>query len=361
MRPSAPENAPRRTRTSSLGALLLAGLLACGGGGENKAPAPAPATTPVISTFTVSPTTITTAQDVTLAWTVTGSTTLQIDPGAVPVTGTSTTLRATATTTYTLRASNTAGNATATATVTLTPTSTVRIGYLHHSTGGNIWGGGVPAYFTTYNGAHGTHYQITEVTYPRTNGGYPWANYPYDYWNLWVNHTGTQQDRGELNLDQLAAQYEVIVFKHCYPVSSIGPDSDCNPASISSSIQTIANYRMQYEALKTRMKQFPNTKFILWTGAALTQASTSPANAQRARDFFTWVKSTWDQPGDNIFLWDFFELETEGGNYLKPAYAASTSDSHPNSTFSAAVAPYIGRRIVDVIEGRGDTGPRDGK
>ena len=32
---------------------------------------------------------------------------------------------------------------------------------------------------------------------------YPWANYPYDYWNLWVKHTGSSRDRGELNLDDL--------------------------------------------------------------------------------------------------------------------------------------------------------------
>jgi len=332
---------------------------ACGGGGESKAQTQPQS--PHISAFTVSPSTISSAQEVTLNWVVSDATSLVVDPGSISVTGTSATIRVGATTTFTLRATNATGSATAQATVSLVSASAIRIGYLHHSTGGNIWAGGVPAYFTSYNGAHGTHYQITDVTYPNTGGGYPWANYPYDYWNLWVNHTGTQQDQGELNLDQLVALYDVIVFKHCFPVSSIGPDSNCNPPSISSNTQTIANYQLQYNALKARMKQFPNTKFILWTGAALTQGSTSSANAQRSRDFFTWVKNTWDQPGDNIFIWDFFELETEGGNYLKDAYAANASDSHPNSAFSGTVAPYIGRRIVDLIEGRGDTGRVDGK
>ena len=253
------------------------------------------------------------------------------------------------------------GGSASTSPVTPVPQTPIRIGYLHHSTGGNIWAGGVQGFITTYNSAHGTGYQITEVTYPSTAGGYPWVNYPYDYWNLWVSRTGSQQDRGELNLDQLTAQFDVIVFKHCFPVSSIGPDSDCNPPSVSSGIQTIANYQLQYNALKTRMKQFPGTRFILWTGAAQTQATVSSASAQRARDFFTWVKTSWDQPGDNIFLWDFFELETEGGNVLKDAYAVSASDPHPNAAFSRVVAPYIGKRIVDVIEGRGDTGRMDGK
>jgi hypothetical protein len=90
---------------------------------------------------------------------------------------------------YSVVVSNSAGNATsteATLTVTALPSGTVHIAYLHHSTGGNIWDGGVPAFFTSYNAAHGTHYQITAITYPDTGGGYPWENYPYDYWHLWV-------------------------------------------------------------------------------------------------------------------------------------------------------------------------------
>ena len=240
------------------------------------------------------------------------------------------------------------------------PAGVVRIAYLHHSTGGNIWGGGVPEYFTAYNAAHGTTYQITAITYPQapatgytSSTGYPWANYPYDYWNLWVNHTGSSQDRGELNLDQIAANYDVIMFKHCFPVSSVVAD-DGNP-SVSSSTQTLANYKLQYAALKARMAQFPTKKFVVWTGAALRQADTNAANAQRAQDFFNWVKNTWDQPGDNIFVWDFYALETEGTLYLKDAYASS-GDSHPNATFSTTVAPYVSQRIIDVIEGRGDTG-----
>ena len=239
-------------------------------------------------------------------------------------------------------------------TVTAGSSGAVRIAYLHHSTGGNVWAGGIPAFFTAYNAAHGTKYQITEITYPATSGGYPWANYPYDYWNLWVNHTGASQDQGELNLDQIDANYDVIVFKHCYPVSDI--EADNGSPSLSSPYQTMANYQLQYAALKTRMKQFPTKKFILWTGPARNIGSTSPANALRAQSFVSWVKSTWNEPGDNIFLWDFYALETAGtAPYMNDTFASAASDPHPNPTFSATVAPYISQRIVDVIEGRGDT------
>ncbi len=66
------------------------------------------------------------------------------------------------------------------------------------------------------------------------------------------------------------------------------------------------------------------------------------------------MKGTWDEKGDNIFVWDFRELETEGGLYLKPAHADGPANAHPSRAFAAQAAPLLGRRIVDVIEGRGD-------
>lgn len=245
------------------------------------------------------------------------------------------------------------------ANIVLAPTTAtpVRIIYLHHSTGGNIWEGGVPDVISSYNSSHGTDYLITERAYP--DSPYPWENYPYDYWKLWVDTTGATGYLGQDTLDVLAGAYDVIVFKHCFPVSEI--EADTGTPDITSSRKSIENYKLQYNALKARMRQFPTKKFIVWTGAALTKDSTTPENAERARQFFTWVRNSWDEKGDNIFVWDFWSLETEGGLYLKPAYAADASDSHPNAAFSTTVAPYIGRRIIDVIEGGGDSGTITGK
>jgi hypothetical protein len=223
--------------------------------------------------------------------------------------------------------------------------------YLHHSTGGCIWDGGVPEWIADYNSSNATRYSIEEVAYP-SSGGYGWQNYPYDYWNIWINHEGTDPYMGEDTLEILTASHDVIVFKHCFPVSHIAEDS--GSPDIASSTKSIENYRLQYDALREKMHAFPDNRFIVWTGAALVEASTNEAEGTRARQFFTWVKETWDVPGDNIFVWDFFELETEGGLYLLDEHAASAGDSHPNATFSATVAPYCAQRIVDVIQGLGD-------
>jgi hypothetical protein len=226
----------------------------------------------------------------------------------------------------------------------------VKIIFLHHSTGGVIWGGGVENYISNYNSSHGTDYIIEERAYP-DGTNYPWANYPYDYWKIWVDATGPTYS-GQDTLVTLTADYDVIVFKHCFPVSNIEADTG-NP-DITSDTKSLENYKLQYNALKTRMHQYPTKKFIVWTGAALIQEETTPENAERARQFFQWVRESWDEKGDNIFVWDFWTLETEGGLYLKQAYSAG--DSHPNGSFAATVAPYFGKRIVDVIEGAGDTG-----
>lgn len=74
---------------------------------------------PTISSFTANPTTITSGQPVTLSWSVSNSTYNIVDPQAGPVRGTQVVVMPTATTTYTLNATNQYGRTTATVTVTV--------------------------------------------------------------------------------------------------------------------------------------------------------------------------------------------------------------------------------------------------
>ncbi len=229
--------------------------------------------------------------------------------------------------------------------------------YLHHSTGGDIWNGGVPEALAAYSAENGFDYRISEIAFPKNNP-YGWNNYPYDNWNIWVNHAGLEEYMEEPTLEILTRTYEVISFKHCFPVSNIGPDT--GSVNVASAEKKAENYKLQYNALKAKMRQFPNTRFIVWTGAANWPGATNEDEANRARAFFQWVKEDWDEKGDNIYVWDFFELETGGGLYLLPENG-NYEDSHPNSTFSAVAAPLFVKRLVDVIEGRGDTGSLTGR
>ena len=228
----------------------------------------------------------------------------------------------------------------------------VSIIFLHHSTGNGVWNGGMPQLFAEYNTDNDTNYRIVERTYP-SGSPYEWKNYPFDYWNIWINHGGEKYYMEEPTLVTLTESYDVIVWKHCYPVSSVVPDT--GKPDISSEVKSIENYKLQYEALKNKMHEYPDTRFVVWTGAALVKNDTNEEDAKRAKQFFDWVRTTWDEKGDNIFLWDFWELETEGGLYLKDGYASDVNNSHPNDKFNSYTAPLAVERIVDVIEGRGDS------
>lgn len=241
--------------------------------------------------------------------------------------------------------------------------SAVNILFLHHSTGNDIFKGTAAegkadanVWFENYNEGNNKHYNLAEKAFPlskkfRYIPGYGWNNYPYDYYNIWVKNGDKDAYKFEPTLKTLAPLWDVIIFKHCFPVSAIVEDE---VPDINSNTKTIANYKLQYEALKTKMGEYPDTKFIVWTGAALTEKNTNPERAKRAREFFNWVKTEWDEPNDNIYVWDFYELETEGGLFLKDEYAAKPTDSHPNKAFSARVAPLFCQRVVDVIERNGE-------
>lgn len=254
--------------------------------------------------------------------------------------------------------------------------SDMNILFLHHSTGEIIWNGAppsllnraigkvseklakavkkkgqLPGLIENYNSSKGTNYNIDELTFPKAEP-YGWNNFPFDYYNIWVANAGKKPFMEEPTLEMLTDRYQVIVFKHCFPVGYI--DADKDSADINSSSRTLANYKLQYAALRDKLHEFPQTKFILFTGAALTKASVSEERALRAREFFEWVISDWDQPEDNIYIWDLYGLQTEGGVYFKDEYARSPNDSHPNQAFAEQVVQFLFLRIIDIIENNGE-------
>jgi hypothetical protein len=236
----------------------------------------------------------------------------------------------------------------------------IKIVFLHHSTGGAIWRGDVnryvhkitgkgdvEKYFSKYNREHHTDYEIIDQVFPKSEP-YGWKNYPYDYYTIWVKNGGDQTYMEEPTLEILTRKYDVIIFKHCYPVGLILEDTG-NP-DINSEERRLENYKLQYMALKQKMHEFSNNKFILWTPAALVESQTTEEQALRTREFYEWIINDWDEEGDNIYLWDFYKLETEGGLYLKSEYASGPDDSHPNSEFSGKAAPQFSQFIIDCIE-----------
>ncbi len=240
--------------------------------------------------------------------------------------------------------------------------------FLHHSTGNNVWKGNPNKFmyklfktgdfekaFAEINKKEGTKYSVTEMHYPIGHD-----NMPFDYYNIWVKNAGSEDFENNATLETLSKNYGTIIWKHCFPVSSISESED-STASVESNKKTLANYKLQYEALKKKMHEFKDTKFIVWTAATHVAANTNEEQAKRTQEFVKWVAETWNEKGDNIYLWDFYSLETEGGLYLKDNYAYSTSDSHPNKEFSARVSKLFANRIYNVMCGNGDNSSLTGK
>jgi hypothetical protein len=241
-------------------------------------------------------------------------------------------------------------------------TPDVRIVFLHHSTGNNIWQGekkmfdflskrhnqpAVPWLVSEYNKQEGTKYAIEEIDFPKAEP-YGWKNYPFDYYNIWVKNAGDKPFMEEPTLEILTKDFDIIVFKHCFPVSYIYSDDSLSSAD--SEKKTLSNYKAQYQSLKEKILEFPNTKFLIWTPTALVQAKTTEEQARRADKFSSWIIDEWDDENDNIYLWDFRELETEGGLYLKNKYARSKTNSHPSEKFNEYASEYFVNRLISVIE-----------
>ena len=254
--------------------------------------------------------------------------------------------------------------------------SDMNIILLHHSTGEILWNGSppsllkravkkvssklvdvlsvnaqLPMMFEKYNEEHGKKYHIEEMDFPKAEP-YGWNNNPFDYYNIWVNNAGENPYKGEPTLEILTKDFQVIIFKHCFPVSNIQQEQDT--ADINSFYRSISNYKLQYNALRDKLQSFPDTKFILFTGAAQVQGNITEEEALRAREFFTWVIKEWDLPGDNIYIWDFYNLQTEGELYFKENYASGINDSHPNREFASSTVKLLFNRIIDIIDNKGE-------
>jgi hypothetical protein len=247
-------------------------------------------------------------------------------------------------------------------------TNNKRVAFLHHSTGNTIWRGGknlvtrikgklgmksaVEAWFENYNRKNNKNYIVESHLFPKKTP-YGWTNYPYDYYNIWVKNGDSEFYMEEPTLRTLTSRYDLIVFKHCFPGSKIVFDGT---PDIDSDRRMIENYKMQYHALKEEMYKYPETLFLVWTLPALTESVTNPEAAAAASGFSNWMMQEWDQPGDNIFIWDFRTLETRGGDYLLPENAISEKDSHPSHKMAQKAYLLFCKRVTDVLEGRGDEG-----
>jgi len=235
-----------------------------------------------------------------------------------------------------------------------------KVVFLHHSTGNNVFmEGNVQAEIAAINKTTGKSLVVTEKGFP--DDPWPWSNYPYDYWKLWIDGSCKPDNPRIACMKSLVAAYDLIILKHCFPGADIMPDK--GKPDVGSEEKTLENYKEQYRALRTLFDTYPATKFMVWTLAPLHRLSTTPEAAGRAHEFVEWVKHEWlsedGKPHTNILIFDFFGQVAETGDSpvngvrycLRYEYERDHNDpdSHPNTVANLMAGPLFARAITGVF------------
>ncbi|MFH1088734.1 MAG: LamG-like jellyroll fold domain-containing protein [Patescibacteria group bacterium] len=245
-----------------------------------------------------------------------------------------------------------------------------KIVMLTHSTGLNLYEAIIDEDVLTerFNLLYGTDYVIERIEYPHIYGRpseeITTNNMPWHYFRRWIEGEYGVYDE---TLNELATEYDVVMFKQCYPSSDIYMESVTEEYP-NSDDRTVGNYKIIYNYLKGVLDSHPDTEFVAWTLPPRNKdfiplLGDSVANASRASDFSYWLLNTWLEDGqnhDNIQVFDFRGYVVESSqtsawyNFLKQEYEISsyTTDSHPNDLANNTVAPYFVDFVIqEVLEG----------
>ena len=138
-------------------------------------------------------------------------------------------------------------------------------------------------------------------------------------------------------------EFDVIIFKSCFPVTAIQTETQ------------LEQYKRSYIEIRETIDQNPDRLFIPMTPPPLRATRTTSDQADRARRFASWIMSQEFCGGrKNMIPFDFFsELASLGTakmpNVLRPEYCMTFPfDSHPNKIAHTTIAPKWTRFVVTV-------------
>jgi Carbohydrate binding domain (family 11) len=215
----------------------------------------------------------------------------------------------------------------------------VRIIFLHHSCGQNLIDqGGVREGLTALgyefydHGYNGDGLRLADGSYTGTNFDIPDDN--TDPNGLAVLFAQPLHDPPDNAFSRLM-QYDVIIFKSCFPNSNIGDD------------EQLAQDKSYYLSIRDRIDQYPDKLFIAVTQPPQVPGSSNRDEAQRARALADWLKSDEFLAGHpNLRTFDFFDQLAGDDNFLRREYRIDNQDAHPNEQANQEIGP----RFVDFID-----------
>ncbi len=225
--------------------------------------------------------------------------------------------------------------------------------FLHHSTGDRIWGPNgsstsVPDEIVKYNSSFG--YSGDEICSLNESG---WPVNPWDNeWERW--HRIFDNEDPEADILPFLLSNKIIVIKSCFPSSSmlgLGTPSD----TLTPTMKSIYNYKWHWRNFIKVMEKHPEVFFVVWTNAPLVAGATNDNAAFYSHEFCTWAKDTLAKDLDplfggfpeNVYVFDFFHKLVGTDYKLKPEYAVSSTNSHPNAAATELIAPQFVEEVFD--------------
>ena len=219
----------------------------------------------------------------------------------------------------------------------------VRIIFLHHSCGHNLIEQGDVRQGLTKRGYdfydHGYNddgLRLADGSYSGMNFDVPGDNTdPDGYAEIFTQPLNDPPDNTFSHL----MQYDIIIFKSCYPTSNIASE------------EQLEAYQEYYRTIRDRMDQHPEKTFIIVTQPPEVPGNSDEGAGSRARDFVNWLQSSEYLDGHaNIFVFDFFGLLADDDNFLRSEYRFDDYDGHPNQRANQEIGPIFVDFIDQVIQ-----------
>jgi len=228
------------------------------------------------------------------------------------------------------------------------PAQTVKLVFVHHSTGEN--------WLADWSGQLGITLKNNNYFVSDTN--YGWGpdgigdNTDTGHWWLWFRggsrtrylnalYTEYNQNSEYSRLaDDPGGENTIIMFKSCFPNSHIGgnpndpPKTGSNPLrgqDSNSEYMKVANVKGIYKDLLVYFKSRQDKLFILISSPPLVKGATDASHATNARAVHTWLVKNWlkNYPYKNVAVFDFYNvLTSNGGNRNKNDVAKTTGNHH---------------------------------
>ncbi len=242
------------------------------------------------------------------------------------------------------------------------PTTTVKLIFIHHSTGGNWLAD--PNNDQSYGGLgialRDNNYFVSATNYgwgpTWPDQGQPIGSFTdIIHWPVWF--TGqysstilaalyTENNRNICNPSSPSddcfgdwsrlstnpgGENEIIMFKSCFPNSDLYGNPNDPPLAEPDDSFTVANAKAVYIKLLTYFASRQDKLFIVITAPPLQESETAPERAANARAFNNWLVNDWldGYPHSNVAVFDYYNvLTSNGGDANTNDIGAETGNHH---------------------------------